>query len=89
MTKQELVNKVASDAGISKVKADAAVKALKDAILASIRSEGKFALADFGTFKIVERQARTMNSFGKGTVAVPARKTVKFAPAPALKELVN
>ena len=89
MTKQELVNKVASDAGISKVKAEAAVKALKDAILASIRTEGKFALSDFGTFKIVERQACTMNSFGKGTVAVPAHKTVKFAPAPALKELVN
>ncbi len=89
MTKQELILNVASEAGITKVKAEAAVKVLKDAILASIRTEGKFALSDFGTFKIVERQARTMNSFGKGMVAVPASKTLKFQSAPSLKELVN
>jgi DNA-binding protein HU-beta len=89
MTKAELVSRVANEAGISKVAAEGAVKALKEAIIAAIQEDGKFTLYDFGTFKIVERQARTMNSFGKGTVAVPASKTVKFQPSPSLKELVN
>ena len=89
MTKQELVNKVANEAGISKVAAEGAVKALKEAIIAAIQEDGKFTLFDFGTFKVVARQPRTMNSFGKGTVAVPAHNTVKFKPSPFLKEMVN
>jgi len=89
MTKQELICKVAGEAEITKVKAEAAVKAMKEAMIATIQEEGKFALSDFGTFKIVERQPRTMNSFGRGKVAVPASKTVKFQPSPSLKEVVN
>ena len=89
MTKQELISKVASDAGLTKAKAEVAVKALKEAIITAIQEKGKFTLYDFGTFKIVERQARTMNSFGKGTVAVSAHNTVKFKPSPSLKEMVN
>jgi len=89
MTKQGLISKVASEARIPKVKAEAAVKVLKEAIIAVIQDEGKFTLSDFGTFKVVERQARTMNSFGKGRVAVPAHNTVRFKPSPFLKEMVN
>jgi len=89
MTKLELISKVAIEAGITKVKAEVAVKALKEAIIAAIQTEGKFSLSDFGTFKIVERQPRTMNSFGKGNMAVPAHNTVKFKPSPSLKEMVN
>ena len=89
MTKHELVNRVAQEAGIPKVAAEGAVKAVKEAITAAIQEKGKFTLYDFGTFKIVERQPRTMNSFGKGKVAVPAHNTVKFKPSPFLKEMVN
>ena len=80
---------MAQEAGISKAAAEGAVKALKEAIIAAIQEEGKFTLYDFGTFKLVERQPRTMNSFGKGTVTVPAHNTVKFKPSPILKEMVN
>ena len=80
---------MAQEAGISKAAAEGAVKAVKEAIIAAIQEGGKFSLSDFGTFKIVERQPRIMNSFGKGTVAVPAHNTVKFKPSPFLKELLN
>ena len=89
MTKQELIATVARKAGITKVKAEDAINALRETIVHEIAREGKFSLSDFGTFTIVRRGARTMNSFGRGTMEVPAHNTVKFKPSPSLKDIVN
>jgi DNA-binding protein HU-beta len=89
MNKQELITTVARKAGITKVKAEDAVNALRETIVDQIAREGKFSLTDFGTFTVLQRQARTMKPFGKGEMEVPASKTVKFQPSPSLKELVN
>jgi DNA-binding protein HU-beta len=89
MTKAELVSRVAQAAGITKAKAEKAVNEMRGAIIAALSTEGKFFLSEFGTFAITRRQARMMNSFGKGTMAVQAHNTVKFKPSPFLKEMVN
>ena len=89
MTKQDLIAAVARKAGITKVRAEDAVNALRETMVEEIAREGKFSLTDFGTFKVVHRHTRTMNSFGQGTVEVPASNTVKFKPSRVLKELVN
>ena len=89
MTKQELIATVARKAGITKVKAEDAVNALRETIVAEIAGEGKFSLTDFGTFTVLRRQARTMKPFGKDEMEVPASNTVKFRPSISLKEVVN
>jgi DNA-binding protein HU-beta len=89
MTKEEMIARVAHDAGLTKVAAREAVKAVMESIVLALRADGKFTLSDFGTFTVSEKAEREMNSFGRGKIKVPACNTVKFRPAPALKNVVN
>lgn len=90
MTKTELINAVAANAGLSKKDADAAVKAVFDAITASLKNGDKVQLVGFGTFDVRERAARTgINPRTKETVKIAACKAPAFKAGKALKDAIN
>lgn len=79
MNKTELVNAVAEKAGLTKVDAKSAIDATIAAIGEALAKNDKIALVGFGTFAVVEKDARTgINPRTKEKVEIPARKVVKF-----------
>jgi len=90
VNKSELVEAVASAAGLERRQADAAVDAVLDTLVAEVRSGSKVSLFGFGTFQARQRAARKARNPQTGaSVNVPASKAVKFTPAQAFKTAVN
>lgn len=90
MTKTELVSAVADKAGLTKVDAERAVKAVVDSITECLKSGDKLSLVGFGTFEVSARAARTGKNPSTGAkIEIPASKTPKFRAGKALKDSVN
>ena len=88
MTKAELVEKMAKDAGISKVAAGAALNSFMDGVIKTLKKkDGKVTLVGFGTFTKVKRKARTGRNPQTGApIKIKARNVVKFKPGKMLKD---
>lgn len=89
MTKADLINEVHGALGGSITKKDTgtAIQAVFDALADAIRTGGRFAYPDFGTFKIKERAARKGRNPRTGTtIKIKASKNVSFKPAPKFKD---
>ena len=90
MTKAELVEKMATDASISKA---AAAKAL-DSFTASVtkalkKKDGKVTLVGFGTFSKARRKARKGRNPQTGeAIRIKARNSVKFKAGKKLKDAI-
>lgn len=90
ITKVDLVNNIASHAGISRGDAETALGATLDAISNSLQNGNKVTLVGFGTFKVAERAARTgRNPQTKAPMEIAAHKTVTFKAGTLLKSSVN
>jgi DNA-binding protein HU-beta len=90
MTKAELIDKVAKDAGISKVAAAAALQSFMDNVTKALRKpEGKVTLVGFGTFTKSRRKARKGRNPQTGApIKIKAATVVRFKAGKALKEAV-
>lgn len=90
MTKSEIVEKMAEDAGISKTAAAAALDSMIDGITKGLKKkDGKVTLVGFGTFSKVRRKARKGRNPQTGEeIKIKASNTVKFKPGKNLKEAV-
>jgi len=90
MTKAELVDKMAEDAGISKTAANTALNSFTATITKALKKkEGKVTLVGFGTFSKVRRKARKGRNPQTGeAIKIKASNTVKFKPGKALKDAV-
>ena len=90
MTKAELVEKMAGDAGISKVAATAALNSFTDGVLKALKKkDGKVTLVGFGTFSKVKRKARKGRNPQTGdAIKIKARNVVKFKAGKKLKDAV-
>jgi DNA-binding protein HU-beta len=90
VNRTELVEAVASKAGLDRKRSEAAVEAVTESIVAEIKAGNRVSLFGFGTFDPTTRAARTArNPQTQATVKVPARKAVVFRPATAFKEALN
>jgi DNA-binding protein HU-beta len=90
MNKQELVEAVASEVGISKSAAEEAISAVLDTILKEVAAGSTVQLVGFGTFGRGERAARTGRNPATGeAMEISAAKTVKFTAGKAFKDAVN
>ena len=90
MNKQELIAKVAEDAGLTKTQAQAAVEAILDNISNVLKDGGEVRLIGFGTFSVSHRAARMARIPGTGeTKQVPASNMPKFKAGKGLKDAVN
>jgi DNA-binding protein HU-beta len=90
MTKVELIEKMATDAGITKVAAGAALDSLVDGITKSVKKkDGKITLTGFGTFSKVHRKARMGRNPQTGEeIKIKASNSVKFKAGKKLKDAV-
>jgi DNA-binding protein HU-beta len=90
MTKAELIEALAADAGISKKEAGEALTSLIGGITASLKKkDGKIVLPNFGSFKKARRKARKgFNPRTGEKITIKAHNVIKFQAAKALKEAV-
>lgn len=89
MNKAEMINKLAADHELTKVKAKEIVEQVFGFIGTDLKKEGRFAFPDLGTFTVSQRAARTGRNPQTGeSIKIKASKNVRFKAAPALRELV-
>ncbi|MBP3876398.1 MAG: HU family DNA-binding protein [Lachnospiraceae bacterium] len=90
MNKVELSAAIASETGLSRKDAEAAVKAFVDVVTSELQKGEKVQLVGFGTFEVSERAAREGRNPQTGeTMTIEASKAPKFKAGKALKDAVN
>ena len=90
MTKVELINAIAAEAGLTKKDADAALKATVDAITAALVKGEKVQIVGFGGFEVRERPAhKGHNPMTGEEIEIAASKSPAFKAGKALKEALN
>ena len=90
MTKVELVEKMAKDAGITKAAAGTALASFIDGVTKALKKKGgKLTLVGFGTFSKSHRKARKGRNPQTGeTIKIKASNVVKFKAGKKLKDAV-
>jgi len=88
MTKAELVEKMAKDAGISKAAALVALDSFTESVTKELKKkDGKVTLVGFGTFSKSRRKARKGRNPQTGEpIKIKASTSVKFKAGKKLKE---
>lgn len=87
MNKQDLIDAMAANSGITKTEARVALESLVDAMRSALKGGDTIYLTGFGSFQVAERSARTARNPKTGeTIKVDARKVVRFKPGSNLKE---
>ncbi len=90
MTKAEIVEKMAKDAGISKVAAATALNSFMDSVAKALKKkDGKVTLVGFGTFSKSRRKARKGRNPQTGeSIKIKATNVVKFKAGKKLKDAI-
>ena len=90
MTKQDLVSKMAEDAGISKKAAEDALGSFISTVKGALAKGDGISLIGFGTFGVSKRNARTGRNPQTGQeITIPATNVPSFKPGKGLKDAVN
>jgi len=90
LTKQDIINNMASEAGISKAAAGKALDGFLTSVTKALKKGDKVTLIGFGTFAVKKRSARKGRNPQTGaTIKIPATKVPKFTPGKKLKEAVK
>ena len=90
MNKAELVEAMASDAGLSKADAKRALDAFINATTDALKKDDRISLIGFGSFSISKRSARTGRNPQTGKeIQIPAKNVVKFKAGAELSKSVN
>jgi nucleoid DNA-binding protein len=90
MNKSDLVTAVATQADLSKEKADAAVSSIIEHITNALSRDEAVTLVGFGSFSQSHRAARSGRNPQTGAVIqISASNSVSFKPGKALKDAVN
>ena len=90
MTKQNLVNYIAEEAGLTKADAARALDAFMNGIVKGLKKEGKVTLTGFCTFAKQHKEARQGRNPRTGeTVTIPARNAVSIKAGSKLKDALN
>lgn len=90
MLKKDLIDRVASDAGLTKKQAGAALDSVLEAISGALKKGDSVLLTGFGKFEVRTRAARTgINPKTLEKIKLPATKVPAFKPGKALKSAVK
>ncbi len=90
MNKSQLVEKIATDAEISKAAASRALDAFTGAVTTTLKEGNSVALVGFGTFSVKERAARTGRNPQTGAeIKIAAATVPSFKAGKTLKDHVN
>ncbi len=90
MTKADLIEKMANDAGITKAAAGAALDSFVTNVSKALKKkDGKLTLVGFGTFSKVRRKARKGRNPQTGeAIKIKARNVVKFKAGKKLQDSI-
>ena len=90
MSKTELVEFIANEAGLTKADATRALDAAVNGITSGLKKEGKVTLVGFGTFSAKKRAAREgINPLTKEAIKIPAKVVASFKAGSKLKDALN
>jgi len=90
VNKNDLVNQVSDNTGLSKSDSAKAVDSVFDSITSTLKSGGDVRLVGFGTFLVSKRKATTGRNPQTGeSIKIPAANVPKFRAGKALKESLN
>ncbi len=91
MTKQEFVDAVAADAGLTKRDAEAAVNAFLDTVTKALKNGDSVTFTGFGKFSTSQRAARDGRNPRNPSqvIRIPAATVPKFSAGSQLKKAVN
>ncbi|RYM34740.1 HU family DNA-binding protein [Brumimicrobium glaciale] len=90
MNKAELIEAMASEAGLSKADSKKALDAFINATTGALKEGDRLSLIGFGSFSISERAARTGRNPQTGKeIQIAAKKVVKFKAGSELASSVN
>jgi DNA-binding protein HU-beta len=90
MLKKDLVDRIATDAGLTKKQAGAAVDSMLDSIASALKAGDTVLLTGFGKFEVRTRAARTgINPKTLEKISLPASKVPAFKAGKALKVAVK
>lgn len=79
MNKVQLIDEIASKAGLTKTDARKALDAFIETTSEALKSNDRVALVGFGSFSLSERKARVGRNPQTGKeIQIPAKKVVKF-----------
>jgi DNA-binding protein HU-beta len=90
MSKQEFVEQVAQEAGLSKKDAAAAVDAVLGTIENTLKQGGEVSFTGFGKFHVAERGAREGRNPRTGeSMQIAATKVPRFTAGSGLKKAIR
>ena len=90
MNKNDMIDRIALTADISKAAAERALDATIAGITEALKSGEIVTLVGFGTFVVGERKARSgRNPRTNQPIQIDAAKVPKFRPGKALKDALN
>ena len=90
MTKQQLVEKMAEKAGLTKADATRALDAFTESVTEALAHGDKVSLVGFGTFAAKKRAARDgINPLTKESIHIPAKVVASFKAGSKLKDALN
>ena len=90
MNKGDLVGRIAKDACITKVQAEAALDSFTAAVTGSLKKGQKVTLVGFATWSVAKRKARKGRNPQTGaTIRIAARKVPKIVAGSELKKAVK
>jgi DNA-binding protein HU-beta len=89
-TKAELIDAVATTAGVSKADAERTIGAFFDHVTKATKKGDKISWPGFGSFSTTKRAARTGRNPQTGApVKIAASTAMKFTPSSTLKSTLN
>jgi len=90
MNKMELVDAIASKAGVSKAQAKRMLDSMIEEVTKALAKKQSVSLTGFGTFVVSRRAARTGRNPRTGaTLNIPAMNVPRFRSGKALKDAVR
>ena len=90
MTKSEIIDKMADDAGITKKNAEAALNSFIDSIKKTVKKGQRVSLVGFGTFSLSKRKARKGRNPRTGeAIKIAAAKVPRFSAGKGFKDAVK
>ncbi|MGP9666535.1 HU family DNA-binding protein [Psychrobacter sp. AOP31-A1-22] len=87
MNKSELVSSMAKKAGTTQKEARLLLEAFQDSLVEAMVADDKLMLVGFGTFSVIEKNARVGRNPKTGeAVHIPAKRTIKLKVSDKLNE---
>ena len=90
MNKADLVDRIASGTGLTKVETEAVIEGFMSSVIDAVRGDERVELRGFGSFTAQKRDARPVRNPNTGEMMeIPARYVPSFRPAKEFREQVE